>query len=116
VFFLLVFGLIELGRMVMIQQALTNATREGCRTATLATTRSSSEVEAAVRGYLESVTSVASDSSKVRVTVPTGLASAVSGADLTVAIEVNYADVSWMPISHLGLKPTLAAKQVGRRE
>ncbi|TFG81694.1 MAG: pilus assembly protein, partial [Chromatiales bacterium] len=79
VFFLFVFGLIELGRIVMVQQALTNAAREGCRTAVPATTVDSAEVEAAVRNYLESVTSNASSVGKVRVTVPAGLASTASG-------------------------------------
>jgi Flp pilus assembly protein TadG len=116
VFFLLVFGLLELGRMLMIQEALTNAAREGCRTAVLATTQSSSDVEAAIRGYLKPVTALASNAGKVRVTVPAGLASAAAGTDLTVAVEVNYADLSWLPFGYLGLNPTLSAKQVGKRE
>src|SRR5687768_2436293 len=35
VFLLLVFGMIEYGRMVMVQQIITNASREGARTAVL---------------------------------------------------------------------------------
>jgi Flp pilus assembly protein TadG len=35
VFLLFVFGIIEYGRMVMVQQVLTNATREGARIAVL---------------------------------------------------------------------------------
>jgi Flp pilus assembly protein TadG len=116
VFFLLAFGLIELGRMLMIQEALTNAAREGCRTAVLATTLNSSDVEAAMRGYLKSVTRAASNTSKVRVTVPSGLATMTSGTDLTVAVQVDYADLSWLPLHFLGLNPTLTAKQVGQRE
>jgi len=116
VFFLLVFMLIELGRMMMIRQSLTNAAREGCRTAVLATTTSSSKVEAAVRNYLQSITSKASDTSTVRVTTPTGLASCASGTQLAVYVEVDYEDVSWLPLVHLGLKPTIGAKQTGLRE
>jgi len=116
VFFLFAFGLIEFGRMVMVQQALTNAAREGCRTAVLATTTKSGEVDAAVRGYLESVITGASNVDKVRVSVPTGLAGTTSGTDLTVAVEVDYADVSWLPFSYLDLNPTIAAQQVGKRE
>lgn len=33
VLFLFVFGIIEIGRMLMVRQALTNAAREGCRKA-----------------------------------------------------------------------------------
>ncbi len=35
VFFLLVFGMIEFGRAIMVQQILTNASREGARVAVL---------------------------------------------------------------------------------
>ena len=65
VFFLLMFGLIEFGRMMMVQQSLTNAAREGCRTAVLATTINSSDVEAAVRNYLQSVMSNAANVDEV---------------------------------------------------
>jgi Flp pilus assembly protein TadG len=113
---LFVFGLIELGRTVMVQQALTNAAREGCRTAVLATTTDSADVDAAVRHYLEYVIADPSNTGKVRVTVPTGLDSTASGTDLTVAVEVNYADVSWLPLSYLHIDPTISAQQVGKRE
>ena len=36
--FLVIFGLMEMGRLVMVKQAVTNAAREGCREASLATT------------------------------------------------------------------------------
>src|SRR5688500_3330716 len=53
VFFLLVVGMIEYGRMVMVQQVITNASREGARKAVLdgATT---SEVQTTVNSYLTS--------------------------------------------------------------
>ena len=35
VLFLIVFGMIEFGRMVMVQQVITNASREGARVAVL---------------------------------------------------------------------------------
>src|SRR5438132_12269139 len=51
VFVILVFGMIEYGRMVMVQQVITNASREGARRAVLdgATT---SSVQTAVTSYL----------------------------------------------------------------
>ena len=115
-FLLFVFSLIEFGRMMMVQQSLTNAAREGCRAAILATTTSSAEVESAVRNYLKSVMSNASNAEEVRVTVPSGLAGTASGTDLTVAVEVQYSDVSWLPLGYLGLNPTIAAQQTGQRE
>ena len=51
-FILLVFGMIEYGRMVMVQQLLTNGSREGARKAVLdgATT---AEVQSVVSTYLQ---------------------------------------------------------------
>lgn len=51
VFFLMIFGMIELGRMIMVQQILTNASREGARLAVLDGT-ASSDVKTAVAKYL----------------------------------------------------------------
>src|SRR3954452_10155483 len=51
VFLLLVFGMIEYGRMVMVQQIITNASREGARTAVLDGSTTSS-VQTAVNNYL----------------------------------------------------------------
>lgn len=116
IFLLLVFGLIELGRMVMVQQSLTNAAREGCRKAILATTMSSSDVETAVRNCLRPAISVVSDASVVSVTVPANLATKTSGVDLEVTIEVDYADVSWLPLGYLGLNPRISARQISKRE
>lgn len=115
-FLLFVFGLVELVRMLMLQQALTNAAREGCRKAVMATTVSSSDVDTAVRDYLQSITSKASDPNKVRVTGPGSLANCTSGTELTVAVEVNYSDVSWPSTRYLGLNPRIRAEQSGRRE
>ena len=116
VFFLLVFGLIELGRMVMVQQSLTNAVREGCRTAALATTTDNSEVEMAVRDFLQPVMPRVANASEVSVTVPTGLATTSSGTDLVVTAEVDYADVSWLPLNYLGVNPRIGAQQIHKRE
>jgi Flp pilus assembly protein TadG len=116
VFFLLMFSLIEFGRMMMVQQSLTNAAREGCRTAALATTNNSSDVESAVRNYLQSVISNAADVDEVHVTVPASLASVASGTDLTVTVDVEYSDVSWLPLGYLGIHPKIVAAQTGQRE
>ena len=112
VFFLIIFGLFEFGRMMMVQQSLTNAAREGCRTAVLATTINSSDVNAAVRNYLQQIMDV----NDVRITSPSGIANAASGTDLVVAVEVTYGDISWLPWGILGLNPTIKAEQTGKRE
>jgi Flp pilus assembly protein TadG len=115
IFFLLVFGLIEFGRMMMVQQSLTNAAREGSRVAILPTTKDGAAVEERMRDYLQSVLANAA-SGEVRVIVPGNLNTVTSGATLTVSVEVDYLDVSWVPLGYLGLNPTIAASQIGIRE
>jgi len=116
VFLLLVFAVFEFARMMMVQQSLTNAAREGCRTAVLATTINSADVDKAVRDFLKATTSLASSSDKVRVTVPTNLANCATKTELTVAVEVDYIDVTWVPVGYLGLNPKIRAAQTSRRE
>jgi Flp pilus assembly protein TadG len=119
VMFLFVFGLIEVGRMMMVQQALTNAAREGSRNACLATTTSSSAVDTVVRDTLLSVLPNASNSSKVLVdTTPSALGGLGSGTPVTVNLQVRFSDVSWLPgnfLSFLG-DPMLTAQSVHERE
>jgi Flp pilus assembly protein TadG len=117
VFFLFVFGLMEIGRMLMLQQAMTNAAREGCRAAGLASCINASQVETAVRDHLESSDgTIAWNTSKVRVTAPGRLANVPSQTDLTVAVEVDYADATWLPLGYLGVNPTIAAEARRKRE
>ena len=90
--FLLVFGMIEVGRASMVQQLLSHATRDGARSAMLegATV---ADVEAAVVDYL-------SDASINDVTVavtPDPLTLAQGGDPVTVSINVPFASISWLP-------------------
>lgn len=117
VFFLVIFGFIENGRMLMLQHALTNAAREGCRTAGLASSVEASNVESAVRDHLKpTLGNTASDTSKVRVTVPGTLTDVSSQTDLTVTVEVDYADASWLPFEYLGANPVIGAEARRKRE
>jgi Flp pilus assembly protein TadG len=117
VFFLLALGLVEVGRMVMLQHALTNAAREGCRAAGLASSINPEAVDTKVRTYLCSVVSTtALDATKVRVTAPETLAEVPSGTDMVVSIELSYADATWLPLHLLRLNPTLVAEARRKRE
>lgn len=111
VFVLLVFGMIEFGRLVMVQQVLTNASREGCRLGVLdgATT---AEVTTAVNNYL-----TAAQVPGATVTVsPNPPSSAVYGQSVTVTVSVPFSQVSWLSTPmYLGGK-TLQATTVMRRE
>jgi Flp pilus assembly protein TadG len=90
VFFLLVIGMIEVGRAMMVQQVLINASRVGARQAVTAGATSSA-VQSAVQDY---ATSVAVPS--VSVSVTPDPAAAKSGDTMTVTTSVNYNNVSWL--------------------
>jgi hypothetical protein len=92
VFFLLVFGMIEYGRMVMVQQILTNASREGARLAVLDGI-TSSDVVNSVDSYLAGAGIDGAD-----VTVTTNAPVAPDFAEsMTVTVEIPFDQVSWLP-------------------
>ena len=110
-FFLLVFGLIEYGRMVMVQQLLTNAAREGARVGVLDGS-TETKVNTAVNTYLS-----AAGIKKTTTTVsPNPPSSATANSPVSVTVSVGFKDVSWLPSPlYLGGK-TLSFKAVMRRE
>ena len=110
VFFLLVIGMIEIGRALMVQQVLINASRVGARQAVTAGATTSA-VQTAVKDY---ATSVAVPS--VSVSVTPDPAAAKSGDTMTVTTSVNYSSVSWLGSPwYLGGK-TLTASSKMRKE
>jgi Flp pilus assembly protein TadG len=111
VFLLMVFGMIEYGRMVMVYQVITNASREGARAAVLdgATT---SSVTASVNSYMTS----ALISGQTVTVSPNPPSTAQYGDPVTVTVSIPFSQVSWLPSPmYLGSK-TLAAATVMRRE
>lgn len=103
IFFLLVFAMIEFSRMVMVQQALTNAAREGARKGALSTTQTQSDVDTAIRNHLAGTIPNSSNTSECRITTsPAVITTAPSGTDITIVVEVDYADVSWFSPWFLG--------------
>lgn len=109
-FLLMVFGMVEYGRMVMAQQIITNAAREGARRGVIdgATT---AEVTTLVNGYL---TDASIGTATVSITPdPTTV---TNGGPITVTVSVPYSQVSWIPSPmYLGSK-TLTASVVMRCE
>ncbi len=111
IFLLLVFGMIEYGRMVMVQQVLTNASREGARCAVLDGS-TNLDVVSVVEQYL---TSGSIDGANVTVT-PTNPEDAAFGDPVTVTVDIQFSQVSWLPSPmYLGGR-TLSATTVMRRE
>lgn len=111
VFFLLVFGMIEFGRMVMVQQVITNASREGARVAVLDGT-TTPEAVTAVQNYLQSA-SISGATVTVNPDPPSG---AGYGAPVTVDVSVPFRQVSWLPSPMFLGGSTLRASTVMRRE
>lgn len=110
-FFLLILGMVEYGRMVMVQQVITNASREGARQAVLdgATT---AEITNIVNAYLTS----GSISGATVTVAPNPPTNAEFGDPVTVTVSIPFNQVSWLPSPmYLGGK-TLTASTVMRRE
>ena len=108
VFFVLVFGMIEFGRMVMVQQIITNAAREGTRLAIVpgATT---TQVVTAVNTYLSG-----SSINGATATVSPDPSATTYGSSITVTVSVPFTAVSWVP-SPFFLGATTLKAQCGMR-
>ena len=111
VFFLLVFGMIEYGRMVMVQQVITNASREGARLAVLDGATASS-VTTTVNSYL-SAGSITGATVTVSPNPPT---TAQNGDPVTVTVSIPFSQVSWLPSPMYLGATTLTSATVMRRE
>lgn len=84
--------------MMMIRQSLTNASREGCRKATLVTTRNSDLADSLIREKLAVVITGNEDPEVVRIKIePSFEESPDAGTEIVTTIEVDCADVSWLP-------------------
>jgi Flp pilus assembly protein TadG len=112
IFFLLVLGMVEFGRMVMVQQVLTNAAREGARVAVF-DGATSDDVKAQVRNYLTAAHLPATDP----VLDPVDPKTAGYGDPMKVTVQIPFSQVSWLPSPFLISGSTqLTASVVMRRE
>lgn len=118
IFFLIVFGVIEFGRGLMVQQLLTNAARNGARTAILGNS-STSSIQASVKAELKKLgLSTTNTTVNVQVNDATspGLTTATaSGTEITVQALVPVKDVTWLPTNTF-LKNNLSAQFTMRME
>ncbi len=113
VFFLMVFGMIEYGRMVMVQQIITNASREGARKAVLDGS-TTADVQNTVVNYMAGG-GITIANSNVTVS-PNPPSSAASGDPVSVSVSIPFSQVSWLPSPmFLGTRSMLSTT-VMRRE
>lgn len=116
VFILMIFGMIEFGRAIMVKQVLTNASREGARFAAL-DGATSAATKTLVATYL---TGAGISDATISVQNNSGAEvepSTISyGQTVTVKVSVPFASVSWLPTPWFLNSKTLAASTVMRRE
>ena len=111
ILFLLVFGMIEYGRLVMVQQVLTNATLEGARHGVLDGS-TTTEVQTTVTDYL-----TGANIAGATVTVnPNPPDSAGFGDPVTVSVSIPFNQVSWLPAPIFLGGVDMTATSVMRRE
>ena len=110
VFFLLVIGFIELGRAMMVQQVLTNASRVGARNATM--------LNSTEQGVIDTVSDYAENVSipGTTVTCSPSPAVAAAGDQMTVTVSVPFSEVTWMPAPWFLGEATLSATSVMSKE
>ena len=103
--------MIEYGRMVMVYQVLTNASREGARAAVLDGATATS-VTSAVNSYL----SAALVTGATVTVAPNPPANAQYGDPVTVTVSIPFSQVSWLPSPMYLGSQTLSSATVMRRE
>jgi Flp pilus assembly protein TadG len=105
VLLMFVLGIIEYGRMLMVAQVTTNASREGARYAVQADTTASG-VDTYVRNYLKSasvpdaaITTVALEYLDATNTwqTCTSPSTQTQGTQVRVRVEIDFTKVSWLP-------------------
>lgn len=108
-FFVLVFGTVEYGRYVMVQQTLTNASREGARVRVLSAS-TDADATTAVNNYL---TGAGITGQTVTVTK---LTSASTDVPYQVTVSIPFSKVSWVATPWFLTGVTMTSSTVMRHE
>lgn len=91
------FGIVEIGRGMMVQQVLIQASREGAREAALPEATTKSVKDVVQQFATDSGTPVDRDD----ISVTPDPATAHNNQRITVSVEVPVAEISWIPSSFL---------------
>lgn len=110
-FFLVVLGVIEFTRAMMVEELLVNAAHEGARAGVLDGAQES-DVDNAVNNYL----SAAGISGATTTVSPDPPSNAPYGQSVTVNVSIPYKSVSWLPVPQYLGSATLKATSIMRRE
>jgi Flp pilus assembly protein TadG len=113
-FFLVVMGIVDIGRGFMVVHLLNNAARMGCRVGIIegkANSDINTEVLAALAGQ-----GISGDTATIQVNDNTADASTANPADeITVMVTVPIGSVMWLPGTHF-ITGTLGGRDTMRRE
>jgi Flp pilus assembly protein TadG len=111
IYLVFVFAIIEYGRMVLVQQIITNAAREGARVGVLDNSTGTTVSTAA-----NQILSAAGIASATISATPNPPSSATYASPVTVTVSVPFSSVTWLPSPmYLGGK-TLTSTSIMRRE
>jgi Flp pilus assembly protein TadG len=110
-FFLLVLGIIEFGRAMMVEALLTNAAQQGARAGAL-DGATAADVTTAVNTYLANGGVAGATSTPT----PNPPSNALPGHDVRVTVTIPYSSVSWLPAPRFLSSTTLSATAIVQRE
>lgn len=103
-------GMVEVSRVIMVQQIITNAAREGAREAIL-DGATITDVQTSVTQYLSNSTI-----SGATVSVTPDPTTAVSRQQITVTVNISYANVMWLSAGYFDSADVLSASCSMRSE
>jgi Flp pilus assembly protein TadG len=92
VFLLFLMGIIEFGRVMMVQNVLITSAREGARAAIISGATADS-----VKQKAENYASISGVPGATATVEPADLSDATTETPITVTVSVNFDDVSWLP-------------------
>jgi Flp pilus assembly protein TadG len=110
VFFMMVIGMIEIGRAMMVQQVLINASRVGARRAVML----SSDEQSVLNAVTEYAAGVGVNG--VVASVSPNPATAAAGQPVTVNVTIGFEQVSWLPAPWIMGGRDIASSSVMRKE
>lgn len=120
VMFLIVFGIFEFGRAIMVLDLLSNVSRQGARAGAIAG-RSNANINSVIDSALTSTTLPARGSGTTITIAVNGstakdASTAVSDDQITVTVAVPVSAVSWIPTNFLAPETSLSRATTMRRE
>jgi Flp pilus assembly protein TadG len=89
---LFTFGLIEIGRFMLVKQSATHATREGARVAV----RPTADVDTVIDRVTEELAILSITDAAIEID-PNPLTNAVPGSQVTVRVRISIDSISWVP-------------------